>query len=109
MKDEELKAVAEANPGAKLTVLSHPEGAEVVVRRPTRIEWKRFQQQCQDESKQFSAGEFLLSSCVVHPSKEAFQAMIEDAPGLYNTFLKGLTAHAGATDKFEKKALSPAT
>lgn len=105
MTDEQLEQIKQAHPTLKLRLLSHPDGFEVVIRRPTAIEWKRFVSQAQDDSKRVDAGDVLVRTCVVFPGKPEFAQLMEEAPGFQTSLLKAVTEHAGATGDLEKKTL----
>lgn len=103
-KIDELKA---ANPGVKLHLLT-PEGingAEIVVKAPTRAQWKRFKTETQDVAKRATAIETLCLDCVVHPSRTEFEALLEKYPALAQTFAGEIGELAGAVEKVEKKEL----
>jgi len=57
-------------------------GWEVVFRRPTRQEYKRFKASMHNPQLAPDAQEQLARQCVVHPSKEAFDALLEDFPAI---------------------------
>jgi hypothetical protein len=54
----------------------------VVLRKPTRAEYKRFRSLFWDEKRRSDAIEMLVRDCVAFPPKEAFAAMLEDRPGI---------------------------
>ncbi len=61
--------------------LHHQDGKwEVVFRKPKRSEYKRFRQQIGVESTKADAQEILCRTIVVYPSREAFDALLEDYP-----------------------------
>ena len=55
---------------------------EVVLRKPTRAEYKQFRSRSHDPSKAPDAQELLVRQCCVYPSREAFDALLEDWPGI---------------------------
>lgn len=55
---------------------------EVVLRKPTRAEYKRFRSQSHNPQMVADAQEVLARCCCVFPSKEAFDALLEDYPGI---------------------------
>lgn len=62
-----------------------PDGAtpwEVVFRKPTRAEYKMFRANSHNPATIADAQEKLARACVVHPSKEAFDALLEDWPAI---------------------------
>ncbi len=55
---------------------------ECVFRKPSRAEYKMFRSRSHNPSQVADAQEALARACVVHPSKEAFDALLEDYPGI---------------------------
>jgi len=55
---------------------------EVVYRIPTRLELKAFRGRAHNEKIQADAIEVLARQCVVFPPKEAFDALLQDYPGI---------------------------
>ena len=55
---------------------------EVVFRKPTRIEYKQYKARSFSEQQRVDAQEILARQCVVHPSREAFDALLEDYPAI---------------------------
>lgn len=55
---------------------------EVVFRKPTRAEHKRFRGMIHDEGQKADATEALARTLVVYPTREAFDALLEDYPGI---------------------------
>lgn len=55
---------------------------EIVIRKPTRSEYKQFRANNHNEARVADAQEVLARQCVVYPSKEAFDALLEDWPGI---------------------------
>lgn len=53
---------------------------EVVLRKPTRPEYKRFRAMATSESQKADAQEVLARSCVVFPAPAAFDALLEEYP-----------------------------
>lgn len=51
---------------------------EVVYRKPTRAEYKRYRAMCNDPVQKPEAMEVLARSVVVHPSKEDFDKLLDD-------------------------------
>ena len=102
-KQAELKAKY-----GKLYELSMGEDEDrrtIVVRVPTRMEWKRFKQQSRDESKQDAAPINLLKSVLLDPDPATLDAWINILPGLEDSFASGVLRLMGATENPEKKAL----
>lgn len=81
----------------------HGEVAEVstpcgtlVFRKPKRAEYKRHLAKVFDEKQRPDAVEWLARVCVVHPTREAFDAMLEDKPGIPILCADALAKLAGA-------------
>ena len=55
---------------------------EVVFRKPTRAEYKRFRSSINDPQNAADAAEQLARQCVVYPTREAFDALLEDWPAI---------------------------
>ena len=55
---------------------------EVVIRKPTRAEYKQFRSRTHNPAQVADAQEILARQCVVYPSRDAFDAMLEDWPGI---------------------------
>jgi len=53
---------------------------EVVLRKPTRAEYKRFRAMAANEMQRADAQETLARSCVVFPPPAAFDALLDDYP-----------------------------
>lgn len=69
----------------------------VVLRGPLPVEYKRFRDQFLDEKRKAIAAEQLARSCVVFPSKEAYDAMVKKKPGISD--LCGVKAIGMSGDK----------
>ena len=55
---------------------------EVVYRKPSHAEYKRFRSALHNEATKPDATEQLARVCVVYPSREAFDALLEDYPAI---------------------------
>lgn len=55
---------------------------EVVLRRPTRHEYKHYRSQCHDSARISDAQEELVRKLMVVPSGEAITTLIDDWPGI---------------------------
>jgi hypothetical protein len=51
---------------------------ECVFRKPNRAEYKRFRSMISNDSQRSDATEHLARACVVFPTREAFDALLED-------------------------------
>lgn len=80
-------------------------GHEIVVRVPSRAEWKRFRAQQADAAKNVDARETLLRGCIVHPAAADVAAIFEKRPGLVDTFGVELQTIAGVTAEATSRKL----
>ena len=87
-----------------LTQLSQDE-TDILVKPPTRPQWKRFRAFMSDERKRPDAMEQLLRDCLVYPELTELDAMLERRPGLAESFGSSVVEMAGLTDRVEKKVL----
>jgi hypothetical protein len=83
---EELKA---KHPGLKLHLLGD-EDAQVVVRVPSPAIYRKGKAKSRDEKTSLDANETLVRDCLVYPDQVAFGAMLEEYPGLADTFATAL-------------------
>ena len=68
----------------------------VLFRRPSRGDFKRFVSQISDaKTDKASAMEALVRSCVLHPTGAAFDAILDDMPGLLLQATSDLQTLAG--------------
>lgn len=89
----------------ELTVGEGKEARTITVRRPTRLEWKRFKQQARDDVKQDAAGLNLVKTVLLDPAADEFDAWLEELPGLEDTFGVAIIELIQLREKVEKKAL----
>lgn len=68
---------------------------ECVFRRPTRAEYKRFRSMMFNPATQPEAQEQLARVCVVHPSREAFDALLERYPAIPEAVAQDILKLAG--------------
>jgi hypothetical protein len=88
----------------EVVVLSDEEtGTEIVVRKPPRAAYKRFRSMAFDPKKQADAAESLMVDCVVHPSNDAWNALLDVYPALAETFAPEVLKLAGASQSVEAK------
>lgn len=59
-----------------------PPAWEIVMRKPTRAEYKMFRAQLTNPAQAPDAQEILVRKCVVYPDAAAFDAMLEDYPAI---------------------------
>lgn len=76
---------------------------EVVLRKPTRAEYKRFRAMSHNPAQVAEAQEILARSTVVYPSKEAFDALLEDWPGIPEACGKAFTELSGIAHQEDVK------
>ena len=55
---------------------------EVVFRKPTRAEYKMFRSNASNDAKKADATEILCRATVVYPSKQEFDALLDDFCGI---------------------------
>lgn len=97
---------AELEQDPDVTVLTHSDtGDQIAVRAPSKPQWKRFRAGAQSEvaDKREAAEEMLVLECLVFPSKEDFQRLLERRPGSILTFVNGVARLAGYGGTAEKK------
>jgi hypothetical protein len=58
------------------------DGQTIVLRKPTRGEWKKFRSDSTNDAKKSDANEMLWRALVVFPSREEFSEMLEEYPAL---------------------------
>lgn len=97
---EELKAKH-----GNVVVLTADEACvQVACKRPDRATYKRFKVEIGDANKKTSALENLCLTCLVHPSREEFERLLDEMPALGDTFGAALWDKVvGAEDASAKK------
>lgn len=55
---------------------------EIVLRKPTRQEYKHFRSMSHNPAQVAEAQEILARKCCVYPEKDAFDALLDDWPGI---------------------------
>lgn len=80
-------------------------GETVYLKMPPQPLWRRFRSQITDDKRRTEAPELLLRSCLLHPTQDAFDVMLEERPGLLDTFASQLVELAGLAKEVEKKVL----
>jgi len=98
---DEVKA---ANPGVELHLLGNRFG-QAIFRVPTAREYQLFVDQQQNPTTKGTAMKQLVVSCVVHPKREEFAALIASRPGLVATFGSDMLTIAGVTENEVQKKL----
>jgi hypothetical protein len=76
---------------------------EVVYRRPSRAEYRRFRSSINDPQQSADATEQLARSLVVYPSREAFDALLEEWPAIPEGSSKALLRLMGTATTQEGK------
>lgn len=76
-------------------------GVTVVVRAPTRAEYKRFRAESLDDKRRADAVENLCRSCVVWPDAAEFSRILDRKPALADIFGAKVLDAAGATAEAE--------
>ena len=62
-------------------IVGKGEAWEIVLRKPTRAEYKQFRSKTHNPSQVADAQEILVRQIVVYPNRETFDALLEDYPG----------------------------
>ena len=113
MKQELKQKLLEEHVGKKLAVVKvkNPDPAveekiEVVVSTPSRIAWKRFNDELKNDKLSARAADNLISSCLVHPSKDEFRMLEEQFPGIVSTISNKLVELAAVELDAEVEHLS---
>ena len=78
---------------------------EIVVRPPTREEWKRFRKEASDDAKKSDSVEGILRACTVYPDASEVVSMLAKKPALAEKFGKEVLELAAGVEEVEKKAL----
>ena len=102
LSEAEIDAAKAQAPSA--TKISMLDGAlEVMVRRPTRQEWKAYRQAGfhPDPAKQSGAGEQLFLACCLVPDKAHVMEMLEEFPAIVESSTPILAKMAGFDLKAE--------
>ncbi len=79
---DEQMAELEAKHGRIGRLRGRDGGWECVFRKPTRAEFKAFRARAHNPPQRAEAQEILARSCVVFPSREGFDALLEDYPAI---------------------------
>lgn len=66
-------------PGRDFRVLHAPDGHMIAVKKPTYLQWKKFQS---DGIEKVKAQEDIVESCLIHPAKGVFHELRERFPAL---------------------------
>jgi len=75
---------------ARISGKGEPVPWEVVLRKPTRIEYKEWRSRSHNPSQVADAQEVLVRKICVHPTGDALDALLEDWPGIPEAASKAL-------------------
>jgi hypothetical protein len=101
--DEKLIEDLKAKHGEVVHLVDQETGTEVVVRKPPRAAYKRFRSMAFDPKKQADAAESLMVDCIVHPSRDEWNTLLEQYPALAETFAPEVLKLAGASQSVDAK------
>jgi hypothetical protein len=92
--------------GQVLTLVETPD-SDVVFRKPTRTEFDRwFDKNASDKAKGTEHARQLVKSCLVFPTEETFNNIIDKTPALVPCeFLQACTGMAGLQETFKIQKL----
>lgn len=93
--DEQKAATKVANPTAELHLVSHPDGAEIIVRPPTEPEWRIFRSLQERAETKPDAAPMLTNTCTVFPAKDDLKAMLAKHPAYVEVFAGEIAEVAG--------------
>lgn len=76
---------------------------EIVLRKPTRAEYKRFRAMSHNPAQVPDAQEVLARATVVYPTREEFDALLEEYPGIPEACGKSFTELSGIAHQEDVK------
>jgi hypothetical protein len=79
--------------------------SHILVRMPTPIEFRRWQQQSSDPDNRVNATDNLVNAVIIWPAREVFADMVRRRPGLMLTFAGEVIELAGLARRAQKKTL----
>lgn len=82
MLDKDTLAKLEVDHKRIAHVVGKDQSWEIVLRKPSRAEYKMFRSRLNDDRLKADAQEALVRQLVVYPSKDAFDALVEDWPAI---------------------------
>lgn len=99
---DQIKSLEDSH--KRIAVVRH-EGAEwcVVYRAPSRAEYKQFRSRINNPQTAPDAQEQLARQCVVYPSKEAFDALLEEWPAIPEASSKAFSRLMGLAVEDDSK------
>ena len=104
MIDEKTIAELKAKHGESLVAVSTPDGTEIVLRKPKRIEYDRWINQSEKDGN--VAAMQLAKACRVHPDESIFDSVLEKYPAILrctNGFVPSIIELAGVGEAQAKK------
>lgn len=100
LTEDQIAALKEKH--GEITVVATVEG-DCAFRLPKRAEYSRYQEFLFREATRHKAPEMLVRDCVVAPSKEEFDALLERRPGVATTCIGPVLTLAGVDTDAETK------
>lgn len=104
MKDADIAALKLEHPGRELILLSSPFG-EVVAKAAGLVEVNELRARMADKKTAVGAVDWFVRSCIVFPSRDALNEMVQRKPFLVERWYQKLEAEAGAAEEIEVKKL----
>jgi hypothetical protein len=89
------------NAGRELVTLSSKSGIEIVAKVPGLVEMAELRNKLNDKAKSGGAMEWLVRSCVVFPSREQLNEILQRKPVLIEKMYQKLEAEAGGAEELE--------
>jgi len=78
--------------GKGLRVLQAPDGSVVIVKKPANATYRKFQD---SKDKPEDASKAFVKPCVVHPSKDAYDTLLTEYPGMLVRLVRACAELAG--------------
>lgn len=106
--DAEMEAAVAAARASKPELdlrLYSSESGEVVLRVPGHAELSVMRKRSGDPTQRAAALENLVRTCLVYPSREKFNAIVDQRPMLTDKWAEKLVDAAGAAEVVEEKKL----
>lgn len=100
---DDQAAELRAKYGENKLVAASAYGHTVVMRKPSQTQWTWLRQISFDEKKKPFAAEELFKQCVVWPSREKVNAMLDEYPALGDNFGNVLVDYLGMNEKARVK------
>lgn len=93
--DDKTVAEFEAKYGTGKILHLKRHGEEALFRRPNREEWRLFMTQIHDEDTRADAIERLAVKCCVYPDSSELNRILDDKPGLAQSWGNEVSSFAG--------------